>query len=76
MHPDPTQAGEDDDDLRPEYDLTALVRNGVRGKYAARLAGGSTMVVLDPDVAAAFPTNEAVNEALRLVIRLAAIPAP
>ena len=55
------------DDLRPEYDLAAL-GPGVRGKYAGRLKG-TTLVALKPEVAAAFPTSEAVNEALRAVLR-------
>jgi hypothetical protein len=59
-----------DDDLREEYDETVL-KNGVRGKYAQRLATGSNVVRLAPDVAAAFPTEEAVNEALRLLLNLA-----
>ena len=54
------------DDLRPEYDLAAL-GPGVRGKYAGRLRG-TTLVALKPAVAAAFPTSEAVNEALRAVL--------
>ena len=55
------------DDLRPEYDLASL-GPGVRGKYASRLKG-TTLVALQPEVAAAFPTSEAVNEALRAVLR-------
>lgn len=48
-------------DIRDEYDFSG----GVRGKYAARFAQGSNVVVLEPDVAAAFKTREAVNDALR-----------
>lgn len=48
-------------ELREEYDF----RGGVRGKYAGRYAEGSNVVVLDPDVAKAFPDAAAVNEALR-----------
>jgi len=58
-------------DLRPEYDLDELLERGVRGKYAEKFAEGTNVVLLDPDVAAAFPNEEAVNEALRLVMRLA-----
>lgn len=59
------------DDLRPEYDLAAL-GPGVRGKYASRLKG-TTLVALQPEVAAAFPTSEAVNEALRTVLRTSTV---
>jgi len=59
-----------DDELRPEYG-EALLKDGVRGKYAQRYAAGTNLALLDPDVAAAFPNDEAVNEALRLVIRVA-----
>lgn len=55
------------DDLRPEYDLAAL-GPGVRGKYARRLKG-TTLVALRPDVADAFPTSAAVNDALRAVLK-------
>ena len=64
------------DELRPEYDLPTLLKDGVRGKYAAALARGTNLVLLAPDVARAFPTEEAVNEALRLVMRLAELPVP
>lgn len=59
-----------DDDLRPEYDLHQLLKDGVRGKYASRYREGTNLVLLEPDVAQAFPDEAAVNEALRLVIRL------
>jgi hypothetical protein len=62
------------DELRPEYDLTKLLKGGVRGKYVGRYRAGTNVVVLAPDVAQAFPTEEAVNEALRLVMRTAQIP--
>ena len=61
------------DELRPEYDLRELLRHGVRGKYAARYREGTNLVLLDPAVARAFPSDAAVNEALRLVMRLAEI---
>ncbi len=50
-------------DMRDHYDF----RGGVRGKYAARYAEGTNVVVLDPDVAKIFPDRESVNEALRAV---------
>lgn len=66
------QANDDQlkDDLRSEYDKT-LLKNGVRGKYIQRLTHGSNVVRLAPDVAAAFPTEEAANEALRLLLETA-----
>ena len=58
------------DDLRPEYDLGQLLKDGVQGKYVDRYREGTNLVLLEPDVAEAFPTGEAVNKALRLVIQL------
>ena len=57
----------EDDDLRPEYDFASM-KGGVRGKYVARLRKGSNLVLLEPEVAAAFPSDDAVNEALRGVL--------
>jgi len=53
------------DEPQSEYDF----RSGVRGKYARRYSEGSNLVILDPDVALAFPSAKAVNEALRRLIR-------
>ncbi|MGH7201824.1 MAG: hypothetical protein ACREJB_14550 [Planctomycetaceae bacterium] len=58
------------DELWPEYD-GKILQGGVRGKYAKRYAAGTNLVRLEPDVAAAFASDEAVNEALRLVVRFA-----
>ena len=58
------------DDLRPEYDLRELLKTGVQGKYAHRYREGTNLVLLAPDVAEVFPTAEAVNETLRLVLEL------
>ncbi len=44
------------------------MKGGVRGKYVARLRKGSNIVVLEPEIAAAFPSDAAVNEALRGVL--------
>ena len=65
---------EAEDDLRPEYDLPQLLQGGVRGKYAAQYQEGTNLVLLAPDVAEAFTSAEAVNEALRLVLQLARLP--
>ncbi|HEU0144071.1 MAG TPA: hypothetical protein VFQ47_04735 [Nitrososphaera sp.] len=60
----------EEDELRPEYDLSQL-RGRVRGKYIERYRAGTNLVLLEPDVAAAFPDAKAVNEALRLLIKVA-----
>jgi len=60
-----------DDELRPEYDLKKMLEGGVRGKYAERCQTNTNVVLLEPDVAEAFPSAEVVNEALRLVMQLA-----
>ena len=62
-----------DDELRPEYDMSELLKGAVRGKYADRYREGTNIVLLAPDVAKAFPDGKAVNEALRLVLRLSKI---
>nr|WP_199197259.1 hypothetical protein [Chroococcidiopsis sp. CCALA 051] len=59
-----------DDDLRPEYDFSQMA-GGVRGKYIERYQAGTNLVLLDPDVAQAFPSEDAVNEALRLLMKIA-----
>ncbi len=57
----------DKDELRPEYDFD--YPKAVRGKYYKRLLKeGSNVVVLEPDVAKAFPDSTAVNEALRSLL--------
>lgn len=58
-----------DDDLRPEYRREDLGK-GVRGKHFAAYQKGTNLVLLNPDVAKAFPTSEAVNEALRGLLQL------
>lgn len=55
------------DDLRKEYDFAAM-KGGVRGKHYAAYQRGTNIVLLRPDVAKAFPTEDAVNEALRSLI--------
>ncbi len=64
MNPDDLE-----DDLRPEYDLD--FSNAVRGKYYQEYMRSSNVVVLDPDVAAAFQSSEAVNAALRSMLAFA-----
>ncbi len=50
--------------MLPEYDFS----KGKRGKYAEHYAEGSNVVVVAPDLVEAFPTSEAVNEALRSLV--------
>lgn len=80
MKSDP--ASDLNDELRPEYEtgfITGMLKNGVRGKYAGRITRIQgrvvtpalpieRVVVFSPDVAAAFPTDEAINNALRSVM--------
>ena len=56
------------DDLKDEYDPAELGK-GVRGKYLERYRAGTNLALLDPEIRAAFPTDEAVNEALRSLMR-------
>ena len=56
-----------DHDMRPEYDFASM-KGGVRGKYAKRSREGTNIVLLAPEVIEAFPTEDAVNEALRGVL--------
>lgn len=55
------------DDMRPEYDFASM-KGGVRGKYARRAREGTNIVLIEPEVADAFPSDEAVNEALKGVL--------
>lgn len=65
----------EEDDLRPEYDFSKL-KGRVRGKYVERYREGTNLVLLDPDVAAAFPDAKAVNDALRLILQNKQRPRP
>jgi len=62
----PRSRARDRDTMRPEYDFS----KGVRGKYASRLRPGSQIIVLDPDVAAAFGDAKSVNRALRTLLEV------
>jgi len=59
-----------DDELKSEYDLSKL-QGGVKGKYSERYHQRTNLVLLEPDVAQAFPDAKSVNEALRLLLQLA-----
>jgi hypothetical protein len=58
-----------EDELLPEYDF-ARMEGGIKGKYVERYRSGTNIVLLDPDVAQAFPTSDSVNEALRLLMQI------
>jgi len=60
----------DSDEMRPEYDLRKLKFMG-RGIYAKRYRSGTNLVLLEPDVREAFPDDESVNEALRVIVKAA-----
>ncbi len=54
-------------EMLDEYDFS----KGIRGKYAQRYAAGNNVVVISPDVAEVFHDSESVNEALRMLIKVA-----
>jgi hypothetical protein len=53
--------------MRKEYDF----RKAEVGKYAARYAAGTNLVLLDPDIAPLFPDSKSVNDTLRSLVRIA-----
>jgi len=61
----------DKDELRADYKRSDFPKGLVRGKYADRLRESSNVVVLTPEVAQAFPNQEAVNSALLSLIQIA-----
>lgn len=56
------------DEMRAEYDFSG----GVRGKYVDRYRRGTNVVLLDPELAEAFPDSKSVNDALRALVAIAA----
>ena len=64
---------EQDDDLVPECDFSSM-SGAVRGKYYQRYRAGVNLALLEPEVAKAFPTDTAVNDALRKVLRATKAP--
>jgi hypothetical protein len=59
------------DTLRSEYTPSDFPGGMVRGKYAKKAEVASNFVVLDPEVAAAFPSSASVNDALRALVKVA-----
>ncbi len=60
----------DGDEMRPEYDPSQL-KGRVRGKYVERYQSGTNLILLESDVQAAFPDSGAVNDALRMLMKVA-----
>jgi hypothetical protein len=69
----PKQSNRDDCELRDEYDFSKM-SIVAKGRYAPKRRAGKNVVLLAPDVAQTFPSDDAVNEALRLVLRIAEVP--
>lgn len=59
------------DTMRKSYKRSDFPGGLVRGKYAARAAVSSNIVVLEPEIAAVFPDSAAVNDALRALLKIA-----
>lgn len=64
------KTGNLENEMLPEYDLSKL-KGKVRGKYTERYRAGTNLILLESDVQAAFPDAEAVNEALRMLMKVA-----
>ena len=63
----------EDYELREEYDFSRMTIVP-KGRYAPDRRVGKNVVLLDPDITEAFPTDQSVNEALRLVMKLSRSP--
>ena len=61
-----------ENDMRAEYDFASM-KGGVRGKYAKQYRAGTNLVLLDPKLAEVFPTDAAVNNALRAVLNMSKV---
>ncbi len=68
MSKDKTKIGSDE--MRAEYDLSKL-KGKVRGKYVERYQSGTNLVLLESDVREAFPDSNSVNDALRMLMKVA-----
>lgn len=64
---------QDDYELREEYDLSKMTVLP-KGRFDPKRRMGSNIVVLEPEIAKAFPNDEAVNKALRLILKASKIP--
>jgi len=64
---------QDDYELREEYDLSKMTILP-KGRFDPKRRLGSNVVVLEPEIARAFPDDKSVNEALRLILKATKIP--
>jgi len=64
-------AKKNNNDLRPEYNLSKL-KGGVQGKYYQQATAGTNLVLIEPELTEVFPDTESVNRALRLLVDTAA----
>ena len=62
-----------DYELKEEYNLSKMTILP-KGRFSPERRIGNNVIVLEPDVAKAFPNDEAVNEALRMIIKASKIP--
>ena len=62
-----------DYELKPEYDLSKMAILP-KGRFDPKRRIGKNVVLLDPDIARAFPNDKAVNQALRLILKASKIP--
>jgi hypothetical protein len=62
-----------DYELKDEYDLSKMTVLP-KGRFDPKRRIGTNVIVLDPEIAKAFPNDEAVNEALRIILKAAKIP--
>lgn len=67
---------DENDDLRPEYDDEFLSKGGVRGRHFVPRSEARCVTHISVDMRQAFPTDEEVENALRLVANLRALVAP
>ena len=64
-----TSEKQTDSEMRAEYNFKSM-KGGVRGKFVSQYRAGTNLVLLDPVLAKAFPTEAAVNEALLAVLNM------
>lgn len=73
MKKNTTKKQNNDYELREEYDLSKMTVLP-KGRFDPQRRIGSNVIVLEPEIAKAFPDDKAVNEALRLLLRASEIP--